>query len=31
LLNRMIKAIEKPCNQLFNRIYPEIIVHLFVE
>ena len=24
-LNRMIKAIEKPCNQLFNRIYPEIL------
>jgi hypothetical protein len=25
-LNRMIKAIEKPQNQLFNRLYPETLV-----
>jgi hypothetical protein len=24
-LNRMIKAIEKPQNKLFNRLYPEIL------
>ena len=24
-LNRMIKAIKKPQNQLFNRLYPEIL------
>jgi hypothetical protein len=36
-LNRMIKAIQKPQNKLFNRLYPENFehrrwfVHLFVE
>jgi hypothetical protein len=26
-LNRMIKAIQKPHNKLFNRLYPDILKH----